>query len=284
MKKMKKLLLLAIIIVTVTIFIFVIKMPNNSVEKANKHVNEDKVQNINENKFQNTKYYIEDNLKRYKNYAKTNPDLSNELVVSYVNANLDKTKYVDCTETDTSLDILMLVNKYYYLSSTYTPNDLVTLNNTYNIGANNSLRKEAADAFIEMSNAALIDNIIIKNASGFRSYDYQVNLYNKYVQRDGKEAADTYSARAGFSEHQTGLCTDINLIDQSFENTDAFKWLSDNAYKYGYILRFPKDKENITGYTYEPWHYRYVGKEAALKIKNENITLEEYYAYYVIKH
>ena len=112
-------------------------------------------------------------------------------------------------------------------------------------------------------------------------YKYQNTLYNNYVLRDGKEAADSYSARAGYSEHQTGLATDINKVDTSFEKTEAFKWLINNAYKYGFILRYPKDKEEITGYNYEPWHYRYVGKEAAKTITQENLTFEEYYAYYV---
>ena len=145
------------------------------------------------------------------------------------------------------------------------------------------MKKEAAEAFMQMSDAATLDNIIIKNASAFRSYDYQVNLYNKYVEKDGKKAADTYSARPGFSEHQTGLCTDINQIDSGFEQTDAFKWLEKNAHKYGFIIRFPKDKEDITGYQYESWHWRYVGKKAAKIIKDENITFEEYYAYYIEK-
>ena len=196
---------------------------------------------------------------------------------------MDKTKYEDVTETDLGKDTLMLVNKYYYLKDNYTPNDLVTLTDEYNIGKNNTMRKVAADAFMEMSDAALLDNISIKNASAYRSYDYQVTLYNNYVAKDGKDAADTYSARPGFSEHQTGLCTDINQINSGFEKTDAFMWLEKNAYKYGFVIRFPRDKEDITGYSYESWHWRYVGKQAAKIIKNENLTLEEYYAYYVEK-
>ena len=236
-----------------------------------------------ENKFKNEKYYIEKNLKRYLNYYKKNNNLSTKKVVSNINSNLDKTKYEDTKESDLTKDILVLVNKYYYLKEDYTPNDLVTLTSKYNSGINSKMKKEAAEAFMQMSDAATLDNITIKNASAFRSYDYQVNLYNKYVEKDGKKAADTYSARPGFSEHQTGLCTDINQIDSGFEQTDAFKWLEKNAHKYGFIIRFPKDKEDITGYQYESWHWRYVGKKAAEIIKNENITFEEYYAYYIEK-
>ena len=96
---------------------------------------------------------------------------------------------------------------------------------------------------------------------------------------DGKEKADTYSARAGYSEHQTGLAIDLNSIDMTFDNTDESNWLKDNCYKYGFIIRYPNDKEDITGYMYEPWHIRYVGKNLANVLYNNGdwITLEEYY-------
>ncbi len=236
-----------------------------------------------ENSFKNEKYYIANNLKRYLAYYEENKELSFGKIVSDVNANMDKTKYEDVRETDLNKGILILVNKYYYLPDGYNPSDLVTLTSKYNSGINSKMRKEAALAFMEMSDAATLDNVIIKNASAFRSYEYQVNLYEKYVEKDGKKAADTYSARPGFSEHQTGLALDINQIDSGFEATDAFKWLAKNAYKYGFIIRFPKDKEDITGYSYESWHWRYVGKKAAKIIKDEDITFEEYYAYYVEK-
>ena len=223
------------------------------------------------------KYFIKNNLDRYLNYDSKDA----EKTVSEVNCNLDYAYYENTKATNIDDNELMLVNKYYYLTEDYEPDDLVTLDSTYNIGTNNQMRKEAADAFMEMADAAKLDNITIKNASGYRSYQYQVTLYDNYVKRDGKEAADTYSARAGYSEHQTGLVSDINQINDAFENTDAFKWLSENSYKYGFILRFPKDKENLTGYKYEPWHYRYVGQEVAKIIHDEDLTLEEYYAYYM---
>ncbi len=235
-----------------------------------------------EDSLKKEKYYIKDNLQRYLKYAE-GKDLSTSLIVSHVNCNLDKEAYEQTVETDVSKGNVMLVNKYYYLTEAYNPDDLVTLTSKYNSGKNSMLRRDAANAFMKMADAALLDNVIIKNASGYRDYKYQVNLYDSYVERDGKKAADTYSARPGFSEHQTGLASDINIIDNSFEDTDAFKWLSKNAYKYGFILRFPKDKEDLTGYQYEPWHYRYVGEKVAKVINDENLTLEEYYAYYVEK-
>ena len=285
-RKMKKApiifgIIIIILIIGVICFMF-LKDKNEDKEKPkDKPVqNNAPTENTLESSLKNEKYYIAKNLERYLKYAE-GKDLTAEKIVADVNSNLDKTKYEDVQATDMNADNLILVNKYYYLKESYAPKDLVTLTAKYNTGANSSMRKEAADAFMEMSDAATVDNISIKNASAYRSYKYQVNLYDKYVERDGKKAADTYSARPGFSEHQTGLSSDINQIDNSFENTDAFRWLQKNADKYGFILRFPKDKEDITGYQYEPWHYRYVGKDIAKKIKAENLTLEEYYAYYV---
>ncbi|WP_153732284.1 M15 family metallopeptidase [Sporosarcina obsidiansis] len=143
--------------------------------------------------------------------------------------------------------------------------------------------KEARAAFDEMAAEALLSGIKLQAFSTYRSYDYQVTLYNRYVERDGQEAADRYSARPGYSEHQTGLAFDIGEVNHekhwastSFGETEAGKWLGANAYQYGFILRYPKGKEEITGYMHESWHYRYVGKEKALQIFKRNITLEEY--------
>lgn len=163
----------------------------------------------------------------------------------------------------TYIDGIMIVNKTYSLPSSYDPGGLTN---------------EFMDAFYEMQAAAALDNINLFIASGYRSYDYQVELYNAYVERDGKEAADTYSARPGYSEHQSGFAADINAADSSFEDTAEAIWLDKNCYKYGFVVRFPKGKENYTGYTYEPWHLRYVGKKIAKKIHEAGgISLEEYY-------
>lgn len=228
------------------------------------------------------KYYIYENTARYLDYGNEKKTDSKK-TVAIVNANADKEFYSENYESNLEDENLILVNKYYHLKEDYKPNDLITLSSKYNKGKNSSMRKEAADAFMEMADAAMLENIIIKNASSYRSYEYQVNLYDSYVKRDGKENADIYSARPGYSEHQTGLCTDINTIDESFSNTDESKWLKENAYKYGFILRFPENKEDITGYKYESWHYRYVGKKAAKIIYDDDITLEEYYAFYIEK-
>ena len=164
----------------------------------------------------------------------------------------------------TYVDGIMIVNKTYSLPKSYNPGGLT---------------EEFMDAFYEMQSAARLDNVDLFVASGFRSYEYQVDLYDKYVSEDGKDAADRYSARPGYSEHQTGLAADINAADSSFEDTPEAIWLDENCYKYGFIIRFPKGKEEYTGYKYEPWHLRYVGKDIASKIHNagKNISLEEYY-------
>lgn len=279
--KVKFMILFAVLILAlVLVFIF---FKDGDIKKSEKNIKANVSEDINLVNLKKEKYYIDKNLERYLSYMKINPDFSLEKIVRNVNVNLDKRQYEDTFKTNVNDGVLMLVNKYYYLTEDYEPNDLVTLTAKYNKGTNSKMRKEAANAFMKMADAAMLDNIVIKNASGYRSYNYQVSLYDNYVKKDGKEAADTYSARPGFSEHQTGFVSDINIIDTSFENTDDFLWLHDNAYKYGFILRFPKDKEDVTGYQYEPWHYRYVGKKAAKTIHDEELTLEEYYAYYIEK-
>ena len=226
------------------------------------------------------KYYINANVARYLDYG-NNHDVNSKKIIAMVNSKADLGFYSESYDSNLNDNNLILVNKFYHLKEDYVPNDLVTLSGQYNKGANNKMRKDAALAFMEMVDAAKLDNIILYNMSAYRDYNYQVNLYNKYIQRDGKEAADRYSARPGYSEHQSGLCSDLNNISDSFDGTDEAIWLKNNAYKYGFVLRFPKDKEDITGYKYEPWHYRYVGKEAAKIIYEDDITLEEYYAYYI---
>ena len=136
-----------------------------------------------------------------------------------------------------------------------------------------------------MADAARKENLTIKITTAYRNYNFQSILYNNYVKSDGIKAADTYSARPGYSEHQLGYSTDLtngkNVSFDDFETTKEFEWLSKNAYKYGFILRFPKDKDYLTGYKYESWHYRYVGEDIAKYIYENDITYEEYYAYFL---
>ena len=171
----------------------------------------------------------------------------------------------------------ILVNKYNYLKEDYVPENLERINNEYS-SKTIYLVKEAKDNFIKMCDQAKKENLSIRAISGYRDYNYQKALYNSYTQKD-KENVDKYSAKPGYSEHQTGLAVDVDNIKtnyESFESTKAFKWMKKNSYKYGFILRYPKGKESITGYNYESWHYRYVGKKIAKILKEKNMTLEEY--------
>ena len=163
----------------------------------------------------------------------------------------------------TYIDGYMVANKSYPLPSTYNP------------GLDGNVKSKAEVMFSAARNEGL--NIYI--SSGFRSYNTQKNLYNNYVNRDGKAAADTYSARPGHSEHQTGLAFDVNEVSSAFNNTAEAKWLSENSYKYGFILRYPKGKDGETGYMYESWHFRYVGEDLASKLYNGGnwITMESYF-------
>ena len=176
-----------------------------------------------------------------------------------------------------SIDGLLIVNKTYSLRSIFKP----TNPESAVIGerCNNCLDKDVMKEFNLMKSDATSIGLNIYMASGYRSYSYQETLYNNYTMVSGVDGADTYSARAGHSEHQTGLCFDLNSVDDSFAYTDEGKWINDNAHLYGFIIRYPKGKEKITGYQYESWHLRYVGKELATKLYNNGnwITMEEYF-------
>ena len=166
----------------------------------------------------------------------------------------------------TFINGLILVNKEFGLPENYAPGE------SY----------EARAAFEEMKAAALEEGIYIESFSTYRSYYTQYDLYYNYVYNYGEDSANTFSARPGFSEHQTGLAFDIGGLDRSlwakegFKHTDEAKWLAENCYKYGFILRYPEGKEWKTGYMYESWHFRYVGLEHSINFKDNNLTLEEY--------
>ena len=143
--------------------------------------------------------------------------------------------------------------------------------------------KEARAAFEKMAAQAKLSQYNLTAFSTYRSFEYQTVLYERYVARDGEAAADTYSARPGYSEHQTGLAFDIGEVNfeqhfasSSFGETGAGKWMAENAHRFGFIMRYPEGKERITGYMHESWHFRYVGSEISTDIYNRKITLEEY--------
>jgi D-alanyl-D-alanine carboxypeptidase len=180
------------------------------------------------------------------------PDLSVDVNV---------TVYSGTTVTEpTYIDGVLIVNKSYQIPETYNPGVDPTA-------------QTALDALIA---GAALDGVNLWVKSGFRSYETQKTLYNNYVARDGKEMADTYSARPGHSEHQTGLAFDMNSTANSFAGTPEAEWLSANCHKYGFIIRYPKGKEHITGYIYEPWHVRYIGVEKAKEVFESGLCLEEF--------
>lgn len=193
------------------------------------------------------------------------------IVKEKINSNSNETKTIGTSSKGYKIE---QINGIYYVDGILIANKTYKLPSSYNP---NGLLKNFTTNFNKMKSDALKEGINLKIISGFRSYNTQNTLYNNYVKRDGKTSADTYSARAGHSEHQTGLAADINSLEQSFINTKEGKWLNDNCYKYGFIIRYPKGKENITGYMYEPWHIRYIGDIASNLYNNGNwISLEEY--------
>lgn len=229
-------------------------------------------------KFIESPYFNIKNIKRYQEYYDKNNTYTPDIIVMHVEIGIDNPFYTNIIKTDTTKNELMLVNKYNALDQNYNPN-LVNVESSYGKG---KAEKTTYDYFVKMCDAAKKDNIILKSVSFYRSYNSQLNIYNGYVKRDGEEKADTYSARAGHSEHQTGMAVDINTCSSksNFENTKEYDWLINNSYKYGFILRYPLNKTYITGYKYEPWHFRYVGIDAANKIFEEQITFEEYLVKY----
>lgn len=250
-----------------------------------KELIQDKTLDPNIPKLLQQKYYLEKNLDRYLTYLKDNPEVSVKDAVSLVNVNRDRDFYEDIQETDTSKGDLMLVNKYYKLTKDFKLDDIVPISNQFAYEGN-EIRKHVYERYRSMWNAAKEEGLLLIVNSSYRDYETQDAVWKDYAEANGEEWADNKAARAGSSEHETGLALDIvtnNVIMNEFENTEEFKWLQDNAYKYGFILRYPKGKENITGYEYESWHYRYVGEEVAKEIHDLDITFDEYYAYYLDK-
>lgn len=240
----------------------------------------------------NLSYFKIDNLKRYLDYdimeVKSIYDISNikkdfnyEDVVTYVNANLDKEYYSsdNLISNEDASKIDVLVNKYHKLDENYEPSDLTIIDSKYASGTQ-KLRKEAQIKFEEMASDMAKENLKIYAGSTYRSYTYQKGLYDRYVKKDGFAAAETYSARSGYSEHQLGLAVDIvnDKWDYLSENDKEYDYLVKNSYKYGFILRYPRGSEYVTGYMFEDWHFRYLGIELATKVFNSGLTYDEYIA------
>lgn len=218
--------------------------------------------------------YYPEKLERYLDYRQRNLHLTNAEVILHVNIGLDKPFYSDAEEIIDPVSLLVLCNKYNILPMNYVPEGY----GRYDYHSI-ELRKEAQNSFNLMQKHAYRDGVNIYLVSGYRSYLAQKAIYESY-RNEHPETVDNFSSRAGSSEHQTGLAADINTVysKDCFERTKEFKWLQNNAHKYGFILRYPAGKEHITGYRFEPWHWRYVGEDVAMMIWEEGITLEEFFA------
>jgi len=230
----------------------------------------------------NSDYYISNNEELYLEYF-DNYDSVRDLIEA-INTHRYCEYYTDIKPTDISKDYLMLVNKYNALASDYEPDDLVDIDSYYGKGRT---RSAVYEAYKKMADDAFELGYSFRICSAYRAYDYQYGLYNKYLNEDagGQASVDTYSARPGHSEHQSGLCLD--LADavygmDDFGKSEASTWINENCYKYGFIIRYTKEKENITGYQAEPWQVRYVGDSVIAKdIMGKGISFDEYYAYYI---
>ncbi len=230
------------------------------------------------------KYYMKKNLERYLAYMDKNKETSINEVVTLVNVHRDSNYYENTIEANKDKGILLNVNKYYYLSEEYVPENLEKISIRFAYAGNNII-SEANNAFYDLCKSAEQEGLTLIVNSSYRSYENQVNTYRSIKNSKGEREADKTAARPGHSEHQTGLSVDVfeknNQSTATFKDSEAYTWLKENAHNYGFIERYPEGKENITGYNAEAWHWRYVGIDVAKKIHDENITFDEYYAFYV---
>ncbi len=192
--------------------------------------------------------------------ASSNPDVKAQVEVTVLERPATEPPATEAPAALTYINGILIANKTYALPQDYCP----------------GLDPTCKAQFDALSAAAAKEGLNIYLSSGFRSYDYQSRIYNNYVNLYGQEKADTFSARPGHSEHQTGLAIDVNTITDSFADTPEAAWLAAHAHEYGFIIRYPKGKEQITGYKYEPWHIRYLGVETATAVYESGLTLEEY--------
>ena len=263
----------------------------SNIDKENKDEQVNKNENKN-NEFEKISYYKAENLNRYLEYQEKNKNYSTEKIVTYVNIGLDKEFYSFVKDADMSYGINILMNKYNKLKEDYTPNDLEEIDSKYFINGNTkvrNLKKEAKEAFEMLSQKSIENGTPVYGQSAFRPYEMQEGLYNNAVSNYGKAQADIDTARPGFSEHQTGLAIDVSSTKGGnmlyFDSSESFKWMNENAHKYGFILRYEEDKTDITGFMYESWHYRYVGIKVATDMYENypDLTYEEYYVRFIEK-
>ncbi len=273
--------------------------PENEEQPNNKKINKNKKTIKTENTIKNQN--IKNKPKNQKNNNETlNKSIQSKLLLNYTGKKWSKAlenemKKIDFSDYNFDINrpkliknvnsIYVLVNKANYLPQNFAPINLVRPKTKYMGGGNRFyLREIAAKNIDKLISTAKKNGIVINTVSSYRTIAYQKILFNSYAQRDGIENANKYSAKAGFSEHHTGLCSDVSSpsmnysLGQNYGNTKEGIALKNNAHKFGFIIRYPKNKDKFTGYTYEPWHLRYVGVELATYLHETNLSFEEFLA------
>ncbi len=235
------------------------------------------------------KYFIPQYFTKYYEYYLKEKEEDLTKVVATINTNTDQEYYSLDLKTDMSKGDAILVNKYYRLEADYTPDDLVSVSMDYAWGDYGSIkvRQVVYDNFLNMWQEAQNSGFYLMINSAFRSYAEQEEVYNNYKESYGENYANSIAAKPGYSEHQTGLSIDVfsktNSNRNTFKDSEAAKWLANNAHRFGFILRYPEDKVDLTGYNYESWHFRYVGTDIATYIYENKITFDEYYKFFLEK-
>lgn len=227
----------------------------------------------------NLPYYREENAERYAKYREENPDMAFQQVVVYVNIGLDREFYEGIKPAVNIDSLSVLVNKFYKLPDDFKP-ELTKLPDSLCVqdAGEQFLRKDAAEALLKMSEDAKKEGLNILVYGTYRSISTQNTIWNNAINSGRtQEDVDSLNARGGHSEHHTGLAVDVIKNNYSVADTPEYEWYKDKAHEYGFIIRYPKGKEHITGYKYEPWHLRYVGPEIAAAVYESGLTYEEYY-------
>lgn len=233
-------------------------------------------------------YYTSSNKERYTNYKNKHSDLSDEDVVTYVNMNLDYNFYEHIIFQPNPNELNTIVNKYYRLDNNFVPDDLIYINDGYTSSNDpaykyrkHQMSRVVYDDFVALRNKCREKGISFYVVSGYRSTPAQEKSYRHMANTYSVEEADKTCSRPGHSEHTLGLACDVALDTYSFENIvnhPEYQWFAGILADYGFIIRYPEGKDSLTGYSYEPWHLRYLGRDLAKKVYNSNLTYDEYYA------
>lgn len=249
-------------------------------EEVSRFTERDKVRYLEE--FYSIPYAKLDNYDRYVHYSDDTGE-DEETTVLFVNLDMDKEDYQEPVSVQ-NYSVDMLVNKHRCLTEKFVPDDLITIDKEYASEDDLQASRIAVEAFIKMSKDAEKEGFYLVINSAYRSYQDQLDLIDFYMKSYGQSYVDKYVAKAGFSEHQTGLAFDIGSRSSSvFQNSKEYTWMEENAYKYGFIRRFTKKYEFITGFRNEPWHFRYVGEKNAKKIYEKGMSFEEYWTIFLNK-